>query len=307
MTDIHPHWHSTQDEREVPGIGPAKIVVNAEATVLATTKTRSASRLPAAIVGIIVVLGVGTALLQGTSILRGQSSPDSNAGHAAMPVNSGAVVIHVTSGGLVPPRAIVMRGGQIIWQNDQNVPQVFRSSTLKDGSGHLLYTSPIFSGEHFIFAIPETAEETEYPYNSITSAQFAGSIVITASLKPATNAEPLPAPLSVSADSSSIAAQGNSSSQTIITAPVTPASSTDQAAATVDTNNANALIPVNPYTIGNKTNTDSRSLPTHKTSTLHHATPPRQPASGPEIWIVCALSIAAVLFLTRKQLMIDRR
>ena len=92
-------------------------------------------------------------------------------------------------------------------------------------------------------------------------------------------------------------------------APIVPM---PEALSTVEENDApdpvqDANIPVNPYAVGSTLNHpfDAAGNPIenlHGGAPLGGYRPPRQPETGPGIWIVYALSIGSILWVTRKSL-----
>ncbi len=172
MSDLHPHWHSTGDDRSpAANAAPAKIVVTAgDGEIRAFA---SASRMPAAVVGIVVVLGLGLFFTQGWASLLGQASNQQQTGSVL-----NGIVIRITSGGVLPARVIARPGDTVTIINNQTIPHIFESKTLHDGSGNLLYTPAVFPGTSYTFKILKTELEQEHRFTSITSQNVTGTVAV---------------------------------------------------------------------------------------------------------------------------------
>jgi hypothetical protein len=164
MTNLHPHWHAIDGE-PVPVRSAQTAAPSASAP--AETPKRHVSRLPAAAVGILIAVAVGTAYLGGWKGLLGQAT-----GSGSVSTGTGStsdVIIHVATGGLVPAVVSVRPGQNVIWFNDQKVPQIFESQGLKMDDGQNLYTAVIFPGDKLTYHVPETQEAGSFDYDSVTT------------------------------------------------------------------------------------------------------------------------------------------
>lgn len=362
MNELHPHWHSTADESADKQAGPSKIRVDAEER-MPPTGSKSASRLPAAIVGILIVFAIGTAVVQNWASLSGQAAGNPSGGAAGgSSIPADAIVIHVATGGLVPQKVTAKPGQKIAWINDQKVPQIFQSATLKDGSGRLLYTAPIFPGGSYVFAIPLDAEKIAHEYKSATAASFTGTIDLSDPTQPAAAGSDAPlfggldgvglptgqgrvetgapdtgaafpppvtvaatnTPATTSAPTPQAATQQPPAFPPAL--PSSPASAAQQPsslgnapAPTVPAPSAGATnaaaLPFNPFTVGRAPqqgapssagNVLAQASGTKIGKTALHVAAPSQPKSGPEVWIVVALSLGALWWVTRKKLIAYR-
>ncbi len=180
MSDLHPHWHSTGDDRAPAANVPAAAKIAVTAGDGETRAFASASRMPAAIVGIAVVLGLGLFFTQGWTSLLGQASNQQQTGAVL-----NGIVIRITSGGVLPARVIARPGDTITIINNQTIPHIFESKTLHDGSGNLLYTPAVFPGTSFTFKVLKTELEQEHQFTSITSQNVTGTVAV--SLNPCVN------------------------------------------------------------------------------------------------------------------------
>ncbi len=143
MTDLHPHWRATAEQAVGEGkeAGMHRVAVGSQ----------SISRAPAAIVGIVVILTVGFTYFNGWQSLLGQTAVTSSSSSSAASVSS--TVFHATVNGLTPASAIVKPGDSITIVNDDTLPHIFSSTTLRDGSGVVLNTPPIFQGLSETFTV----------------------------------------------------------------------------------------------------------------------------------------------------------
>lgn len=131
MTDVHPNW---QAEEETP---VAVRIKNTE-----HNGVREISRRPAAIVGMLVVIGIGTIVFKGMDALQGQ----------VVPSPQGPTVI-LADGGFVPNRLEVEHGQTITFINQQTTPQSIRSETLCNDTGFCLNSPMLSTGESTVFSI----------------------------------------------------------------------------------------------------------------------------------------------------------
>lgn len=168
---LHPHWHTTDnDEIAVP----VRTQTNNE-----IPERRYAVRHPAAIVGILLVLGLGTFFVQGIRELRGQ-------------VGSTPVIVRITGQGLDPKAVSVLPGQTIVWRNESDIPHILTSDALPVEGG-TLYTPHILPASEFSTRIVPDTTPGSFTYVSLTAEDIVGTItVISAPAKPATvNRPPL--------------------------------------------------------------------------------------------------------------------
>lgn len=166
MSQIHPHWQSTdEDERPVR-------IHSAEPA------TQTVSRRPAAIFGIALSLLIGTAVFTG---LRGMYAQ----------ITTEKKTVRITAEGLAPTVITVEPGETILWINEDSIPHLLASETLMESNGEPFAPPAIFPGNEYEFIVPVTAAGGTHSYISQTSSDISGQIVITgASIGPATTTQP---------------------------------------------------------------------------------------------------------------------
>ncbi|MDO8649315.1 MAG: hypothetical protein Q7R81_06055 [Candidatus Peregrinibacteria bacterium] len=195
MMDLHPHWHTTGREGDagIPSI-PQR-TAGKRVPVLGALP----SRRPAAIVGILLVLGIGYVITTDASPFQGQvddgvTAEDSSreeefAGDEEFPVDEefgespdgtlAPVEVRITlKQGLVPRSITVSPGQEIIWINEQQLPHILESKLLFDETGQYLYTPAIFSGKRESFIISPEQNLGTYEYTSSTSKDIQGEITV---------------------------------------------------------------------------------------------------------------------------------
>ncbi|MAE68268.1 hypothetical protein CL635_00445 [bacterium] len=155
MNNIHPDW---QSEDDVPVPVTVKQSTNAEGIQI--------SRRPAALVGMLIVIGVGFGFFRGTEGLIGQLA-DSN-----------VQTIRITSEGFQPALLEVEHGQTITWINEQDVPHILESDTLCSDTGFCLLTSTLFNGDSDNFTITPDMQPGSYQYSSSIEEGLVGEIVI---------------------------------------------------------------------------------------------------------------------------------
>jgi len=272
---MHPHWQATDDEQVVavsvdslsgPGNGEARPMV-----------VRTASRKPAAIVGILVVLGMGYAAIGGTLSLPGQVA-----------TTDASVSVHLTAKGADPASLTITPGTTVEWVNDDTIPHVLSFGKLTV-NGKALETPPIFPGSTSTMLVPESVKAGTYSYNSKTST-LSGKIVIQEVVA------------DISSSESFVRKSSEASSASSIALPVTdeemPAP-TDEEGATPS--RAQIVLPVNFHTVNSPN--QGPVEPLHSGAPLAQITqhkPTKTAESGPAVWVLIAFTTIAVLFTTRK-------
>ncbi len=308
MTDIDPLWHSTQDENVHISSAPAKAAGAAGQRV--PVQTASFSRLPGALLGILAVSAIGyVVVMQGFSFLQGDITPK------VPKAASGTVLeIHITAQGMNPQHIRVAAGQRIAWTNDQDTPQILQSDTLRDASGATLYTTPIFRGARQIFRISPVQMLGLFTYVSLTSQNLTGEVEVVASGALLTQSGSAVAQAS-GASSSPRPSSASSSATMVLVNVVTEGGQQSSVAKDVAIASQDALIPYNPYTVGNSQapgtvpNADAAraiaaahasSAPSDEAPVLHASRVPRQPESGPEVWVAFVASLAFLALVTRR-------
>ncbi len=278
MTTMHPHWQQTEDEQ------PVSVSVDSLSQAPLTkaeVKVRTASRKPAAIVGIFLVLGLGYAALGNPFTLPGQ-------------ITVSTVPVILSSTGPSPASLEVAAGTTIEWKNEDTIPHVltFEGMTFQ---GKQLETAPIFPGSSLTMLIPVSTAAGTYTYNSKTS-ELSGEIMVL-------DESAAPSSIASSAMMETVTSVGNED-LTEVQMPdgsleqLPPAAGMDRP---VETTQTNIVMPVNIHTVSNPNQKPVEPL--HSGAPLAQITqhkPLRTTETGPAIWALLASTIASVLFVTRR-------
>jgi plastocyanin len=290
MTDVHPHWRTTQEEIPSSQSAAAADAPRAQEAVLTMPKgAMTVSRKPAAIVGILLVIAVGYMFVQGMSGLVGQLT------------GSTAVVIRITAQGFDPASVTVRPGQTITWKNEDAIPHIVFSDSLKNDKNGALLTSPIFRGSEASVTLKADLPTAEYEYASRTKADWKGKIVIelpavsssSSSEAPASSAPSVPAQTVPQASSIS----STSSSDSKLMAPVPGLPDTTAAAGGIPENPFTVASPVTASTLPAQTGTTPKPPLMQQTVSK----PIAQPESGPGFtWVIGIVSAGALLLLSRK-------
>ncbi len=329
MTDMHPHWHATGTD--AAGQGAVSIPVHGESAI---TNLRGISRAPAAIAGIALMLFAGFWAAGGTSMFTGQAIPSAG--------NPPALVeIHIKPTGPSPRSVVVAPGKQVAWINDDTAPHIVASDTLRTGTGDSVYSSAIFPGMRFTVTVAGSMQEGAYTYRITTKPLWTGSIIVklngtctnellggtldiglprydpcdelegshvttvNGGTDPSTNGAPA-GTFTPSPD----AAPGGTAIAGGTPGIIQPSQPAEPAAPAAGVGGSNTdLVPYNPYTVvsgtqGGVTQTYEPE-PAGVDTTVQHSNAPTQPDSGPEVWVVGALSLIAMGFVLRKYLHIS--
>ncbi|MSR86664.1 hypothetical protein EXS70_00620 [Candidatus Peribacteria bacterium] len=322
MTDLHPHWQSTADDDV-----PVHSAASPSAVSPVRVSVKSASRLPGAIVGIAVFAVVGFTLAGGWNAMNlasltswlsitaqvsgGSSSPAPAAPTAPLP----PVEIHITpTSGFNPEKATVHPGQRIVWVNDQSIPHIITSQTLRDGSGKFLNTPAIFPGGRESFVVGKAETDKEHRITSATDQDLQGTVIVSTAREVSSSSSKafgggtdgvvLP-----SGQGSSKKSSSKSPSKSVKSSK---SSSKSSGAAAGSTTSGAGAAPVYPSSQnGQPTSLDSYGSPLsgNVPGYAQNAYPPvtpepmEQPHTGPGLWAVCAMSIAVLWGLTRKYFM----
>ena len=312
-SDIHPDWHTTDDEEIVP-VHEAQRKEEKHIPV----HTTSVSRKPAAVMGILLVVSCTTLFYQGVRNLTGQLS--------------GATEVRITGNGFNPPDIAVAPGGQIAWTNENQVPQYIISDTLCSPGGGCLNTPTMFQNDRASFTISADTAEGTYTYYSPTDPNLRGTITV-GSNGPVPAATPPLSPDTLnllpdtgdtnSVDAFSFAQQSLLESiqrQLALDEESQEETGNPTAENTSPTTDMN--IPQNPYTVGSNREFpfDSEGNPIASVfgdeetppvraqvvedplPALGRSTqkPLRQPETGPGIWLIVSLSALGLWLAVRR-------
>ncbi len=295
-------------------------VTQADESVVAP-QTATVSRRPAAMAGIMLVVGLGLSFYGSSTMFTGQSVPleKETAQHSSI-----ANEVRITNDSFEPSTITVAPGDTITWNNNSDIPHILTSDTLETIDG-LMATSPIFTGSTLSITIKHNAKPGTYTYISQTSALSGAIVVVEATHTPSSKTAMA---VMTSSSSSSVSSEASSlssaavipSSQSALGEQNAPSPFGAQVIGTQPPMGMGA-VPRNPYTAGvvqqtppTKTPSSVRSTPSSATS-LHKGAPLdelpvtthkpiRQPGSGPaESGVLFVLSVMLVTFICRKSLM----
>jgi plastocyanin len=272
MESMHPHWETTDDSEQEVSIHIVDDTASQTPDIVETEhNVPAAKRSPAALFGIAMILVTGFFSFGGMDLFPAQ---------VAIP--SAEVVI--TEAG-VDPREVTIRAGQrITWINNSAIPHILSSTTLKNVQGASFETTVIFPGSEASFDVPVTTEAGIYSYESKTSPEVNGTIIVEAAVTTM-------APTSSAPAVSSFAQQSFASVASVVSSAMS--SSLPVGSTTVDETG----IPVNPYTVGNTYNGVVTKNPT-ATVTTHK--PITNTESGAGLWIAATAGLIALLMVVRK-------
>lgn len=155
-SSLHPHWHSTDTE-------DVSVPVQSSKTHQEPDR-RYAVRHPAAIVGVLLMLGLGIVFVHGVQELRGQAG-------------ASPVIIRITPTGLDPQDVSALPGQTMMWRNEQDVPHILTSDALLVEGG-TLYTPHILPGTDFTTRIATEAQPGNFTYVSLTAENITGTVTI---------------------------------------------------------------------------------------------------------------------------------
>ena len=336
MTDLHPHWHSTGDDDSVTRSPSAAPKAGVRVSV------KPAARLPGAIMGIVTFAIIGFTLAGGwepiTAQLGGGSSSASptaagSSAAAAPKVQLPPVEIHISPTGFQPASVTVKPGQMITWVNDQSIPHILTSQTLRNGSGIFLNTPAIFPGGRESFTVGEKETDREHIVVSATDQTLRGTVIVSSKDQSAsssvasrrilggTDGIDLPSgegkktsnsggPVKKTKSSSSKAVKATtskSSSRSSGTAAAAGTTTTpgDGSAQVFPPDPTGTPTPIGTFTPESMGAANGVNVPLSQP--LNSYAPPNpqpneQPHTGPGLWIVAFISLAVLWGISRKYL-----
>lgn len=347
MSALHPHWQADEGA-DVPVRDSSPVPTEEEVTrnpsridISPSSSIRPASRMPAAVVGILIVATVCITSAGGWEAIRGQlaqvgggaasSAASSKSSTSSIPKKLAAVEIHIVARGFSPEIATVQPGQQITWINDQAFPHILTSATLRNDSGAFLNTAAVFPKGKVSFTVGKNEPAKEHTYDSTTDPTLHGKIVVTgadgqvaAAAASSTRDRPLgslddvPLPTGQGTRSASSVKTGSSASSAKSGTPVVAAGSKSSTAgtivpvtvsgATLEQHAAPAVVPppLAATTVPTVIVQDINDLPPVDMMDIAPLSPEpfHQPDTGPEVWVAVALSIGALVWYTRKMFML---
>lgn len=277
---MQPQWHST-DEDELP----VRVNIRTSSPVQKTELPRG-NRSPGAIVGVLLVLGIGFSLFQGVSFLRGQVTPEPD------------VEIQITQSGVDPEEVTVNPGDVIRWTNTASIPHILESETLPpedpEDDEETFTTGAIFPQAEFIYTVPSDAQPGTYEYISATSATIAGTIIIEMPTEGTTSSV---ATSTATSQTQSVTSAVPASS--VMSSVVAASSAGFSAGGTIQ----DGVIPENPNTVGGGTIKPPTGQVTRSSSAsrppISQHTPTSQAQTGVEAWmtvIIAGIALAGVAY-----------
>ncbi|PIQ76639.1 hypothetical protein COU78_05075 [Candidatus Peregrinibacteria bacterium CG10_big_fil_rev_8_21_14_0_10_49_24] len=312
MSDIHPDWHTLDEDDMLVSVRAVNTSAQKEETAPPAKKqmhTMTVSRRPAAVFGILLVVGATTLFYQGVQNLTGQLAGENK-------------TIEITEEGLIPLEISADRGETITWLNKRQVPQYIISDTLCAGNGDCLNTPTLFQGDSANYKIPQDVADGTYTYFSPTDPNLTGTITIgQGGGIPSQNSNALTQPPLDNGTASNFSVAEQSLLDAIqrqLQLDQTTLQNTQEPADEPEENlppvNASG-IPQNPYKVGSSVaplRTPEYAYDDLPTPPIETYDPPafagdvqrpmHQPETGGAIWVVLMLSVAGILLLTRKSL-----
>ncbi len=242
-----------------------------------------ARRMPAAIIGILLMAALGMTVTHGWTALMGQAASEEQ------------VQVLITEEGVNPASVTVTAGQNVLFKNDSSIPQLLRFETLMDDTGNPVETSPIFPLSEARIVIPAGIPPGEYPYFSSTSKLVSGSIVVVA---PGSSVPSFETVASASAASSMQPVVSSWETASSVASSIQPSmSSVDIVQPIVPP----VAIPTNPYVIGSDSNQITVVPPVADvTADITEHTPLANTESGIAAWTTVLIFAASMMFVLRK-------
>lgn len=299
MTDLHPHWRSTQDD---------PIVIPGPSDSHGQNLGQSVSRRPAAVIGILLVCIAGSLMIGNVGDIIGQLGGDTpGAGSSSSSVLSATgVTIHLTADGVDPAQATILPGQEITWVNDSAIPHILESDDILGEDGASLYTAAIFPGTSVTFRLSPDQPVGTYRYASTTSDNVTGDLVVTtdAGAQASVGTDPLGGK-TVEQQVDPFATPDGASSSDAFSLPndpfgeLTSSSSSESPDITAPSQDQ---IPTNPDTFQSLTDPlFGQTQSTHQAAP-YSPEPNMQPESGMETWISFPFAVLVFVFLERRLL-----
>ncbi len=324
---MHPHWQST-------GASQQKDVVPTADGVVQPNDWKPASRRPAALVGIGLVVTILFAFVHGVEYLQGQLLSE--------------IVITIGRDGTVDPQSVTVSPGmEIAFENISNDVIIIGSSTLCDANGFCMDVAAI-PQDTVRFTVPSDAPSGSHIYRNNTEFGDSipmGEILVQGGTTPTppieeNPVEPMPVPeeplqeegtppMPISEETEPLVEEeiappiveptpapnpptiGNDNEEPL---PILNEVEPNEELFPVDEEPSalpplTAELPRNPYTVGSNFNPPSSPIGGPPPTELHggaplppiqHHKPIRQPATGTGTWIAATLAIVGGAILLRR-------
>jgi plastocyanin len=288
MMDIHPNWQPTEEASKE---AHAQTKDHGTSVPIAV---HAASRRPAAVVGVLLVLIATLAFIEGSETLQGETATNSG--------TPTVVQIRITDRGILPQSIQATPGQEIVWTNLDDTPHILESESLRGSDGQPLYSPAIFPGSTYRFLLASDQAPGRHSYISTTDVSVFGEIDVVGNVPPpatipvpSTPPETPPVPATPPVTVTPVITP-----TTTLTAP-TPAAQPSQ----------EALIPVNPYTVESTRAHpfDPSGQPIESlfdgggsVAATAYPRPFSQPETGPAAGLlaIATISIAGLAAVTRK-------
>lgn len=285
--NLHPHWHATEEQpipvRQKPQTAPR----------VQPQVTRTVSRRPAAIAGIMVVTIAGFFFFGGVDLISG----------ALQGQVASAKTIHVYDEAIQPATLSVNPGETITFINESATPQILESDTFCSETGYCFATQTLFPGESENFTITQDFPAGTYTFASSTHPELTGEVTVVGN---ALTQQEFVTADQVIRDALTNNGPFEAASQLEQAQTMNSTSDVFPAAPEIPVTQAN--IPQNPYAVGSTRQHpfDASGEPIEELfedSPVHSGAPKpmRQPETGAELWIVVAISLTTLYFFVRRR------
>ncbi len=270
------HWHATEE-------GAIELPVrngNAPGGASIPGGIPPARRMPAAVIGMLLVAAIGFSAVQGWTVWTGQTMA---------PAQQPDIVL--TDGGAEPQTLTVTAGQNVIFRNNASIPQILLFETLIGPNGAPVESSIIHPLSDARVTIPSSIPPGTYPYTSSTSRSVSGTLIVIAagSVQPQ---QPLPQERSIPLMQQVPASSAASEPASAVPEPASSVAPPVQPAPT---------LPVNPYAVG----TESVPVPapqpagTVSQDVIIHM-PQTNAETGSAAWATAVIGLLSLAFVLRR-------
>ena len=297
-----------------------------------------ATRLPAAIVGIVAFGMVGFTIVGGWQALTAQVGGTGGAAAGAAATSSvasnAAVQVRITAKGFQPSSATVKPGQLITWTNEQSIPHILTSQTLRDGSGKYLNTPAIFPGGSESFRVGPKELDRQHIVTSTTDEKLSGFVTVSVSgtaASASSSSKKLPlgsldgvnlptgegtnhaaanATAGSSLSNASLSSAKSSGTTTTAIAQITSSSSTGYASIASQPTTIDTYAPIPtptpiavPVAVTATPVTNAPTIVSQNSYAPPTPEPFEEPHTGPGLWVVTLMSVVGLGLWGRKYLM----
>lgn len=164
MSNIHPHWKATDNPKVKVSVTEEEFVDTPKQKTELPIAGMTVSRRPAAILGILLVVGVGYFAVENLHSLRGAVSSQ--------------IQVDIEERGLRPHTITAEPGQTIVWRNAVFESHAMTSDTLCSPSEGCLSTAAVHLGGTVSYKIPDDIRNGTYHYMSQLDSDISGVIII---------------------------------------------------------------------------------------------------------------------------------